>query len=79
VKVKAVTPANPPAHAPSPRVAEAWGERSEPFRYDFRVALHDIDAAGIMFYGHLFRHAHDAYEAFMGAIGFPLERIIAAR
>ena len=78
VKARAGNPANPPAHAPSPRVAEGWGEGSEPFRYDFRVALHDIDAAGIMFYGHLFRHAHDAYEAFMGAIGFPLERIIAA-
>jgi 1,4-dihydroxy-2-naphthoyl-CoA hydrolase len=41
--------------------------------YRFRVRLHDIDAAGVMFYGHLFRHAHDAYESFMDALGFPLD------
>jgi 1,4-dihydroxy-2-naphthoyl-CoA hydrolase len=46
------------------------------FEYRFKVPLHDIDAAGIMFFGHLFRHAHDAYEAFMGAIGFPLDQVI---
>jgi 1,4-dihydroxy-2-naphthoyl-CoA hydrolase len=40
------------------------------------VALHDVDAAGILFFGHLFRHAHDAYEAFMADIGFPLDRLI---
>lgn len=32
-----------------------------------------------MFYGHLFRHAHDAYECFMGEIGWPLDRLIRAR
>jgi 1,4-dihydroxy-2-naphthoyl-CoA hydrolase len=46
------------------------------FEYVFRVRLHDIDAAGIMFFAHLFRHAHDAYEAFMATIGFPLDRVI---
>lgn len=51
---------------------------ANPSRYHFRVALHDIDAAGILFYGHLFRHAHDAYEAFMAGIGFPLAEIIRA-
>lgn len=49
-----------------------------PFSHAFRVSLHDIDAAGAMFYGHLFRHAHDAYEAFMGDIGWPLDRLIRA-
>jgi 1,4-dihydroxy-2-naphthoyl-CoA hydrolase len=49
---------------------------SNPFSYSFSVPLHDIDAAGIMFYGHLFRHAHDAYEAFMRTIGFPLDHIV---
>jgi 1,4-dihydroxy-2-naphthoyl-CoA hydrolase len=44
--------------------------------YRFRVRLHDIDAAGVMFYGHLFRYAHDAYEWLMGALGFPLEGLI---
>ncbi|NCA88828.1 MAG: acyl-CoA thioesterase [Gammaproteobacteria bacterium] len=47
-----------------------------PFRHTFTVRLHDIDAAGILFYGHLFRHAHDAYEAFMTIIGLPLHRLI---
>ena len=46
------------------------------FTHIFPVRLHDIDAAGILFYGHLFRHAHDAYEAFMATIGFPLHRLI---
>lgn len=49
---------------------------SPPFRHPFRVQLHDTDAAGVMFFAHLFRHAHDAYEAFMAALGLPLERLI---
>jgi 1,4-dihydroxy-2-naphthoyl-CoA hydrolase len=48
------------------------------FDHRFRVRLHDIDAAGVMFYGHLFRHAHDAYEGFMSALGFPLDGLIRA-
>ncbi|WP_373506914.1 acyl-CoA thioesterase [Thiocapsa sp.] len=46
------------------------------FAYDFSVRLHDTDAAGRLFFGHLFRHAHDAYEAFMAQVGHPLERLI---
>ncbi|MFB1487153.1 MULTISPECIES: acyl-CoA thioesterase [unclassified Thiocapsa] len=46
------------------------------FAYAFSVRLHDTDAAGRLFFGHLFRHAHDAYEAFMAQIGLPLERLI---
>jgi 1,4-dihydroxy-2-naphthoyl-CoA hydrolase len=42
----------------------------------FRVALHDTDAAGVLFFAHLFRHAHDAYEAWMADIGFPLDSMI---
>ena len=42
----------------------------------FRVALHDTDAAGVLFFAHLFRHAHDAYEEFMAAIGWPLDAMI---
>ncbi|HSQ06210.1 MAG TPA: acyl-CoA thioesterase [Chromatiaceae bacterium] len=44
--------------------------------YSFRVRLHDIDAAGVMFFGHLFRHAHDAYESFMAGLGWPLTDLI---
>jgi 1,4-dihydroxy-2-naphthoyl-CoA hydrolase len=52
---------------------------AEPFTHRFEVALHDIDAAGVMFFGHLFRHAHDAYEAYMARIGFPLDAIVRER
>jgi len=44
----------------------------------FTVALHDTDAAGVLFFAHLFRHAHDAYEALMAAIGWPLPGLIRA-
>lgn len=46
------------------------------FSYAFSVRLHDTDAAGRLFFGHLFRHAHDAYEAFMEQAGLPLARLI---
>jgi 1,4-dihydroxy-2-naphthoyl-CoA hydrolase len=49
----------------------------EPFAYEFRVQLHDTDAAGVLFFGHLFRYLHDAYESFMESIGFPLPELIA--
>lgn len=42
------------------------------YTHAFQVSLHDADPAGILFFAHLFRHAHDAYEAFMAAAGFPL-------
>jgi 1,4-dihydroxy-2-naphthoyl-CoA hydrolase len=45
-------------------------------RYWFRVALHDTDAAGVLFFAHLFRHLHDAYEALMANIDFPVDRMI---
>jgi 1,4-dihydroxy-2-naphthoyl-CoA hydrolase len=47
--------------------------------HGFRVALHDTDAAGVLFYAHLFRHAHDAYEAFMASIGWSLDAMIRGR
>lgn len=46
------------------------------FTSHFRVALHDTDAAGVLFFAHLFRHAHDAYEALMTEIGYPLPALI---
>ncbi len=47
-----------------------------PFTHYFRVALHDTDAAGVLFFAHLFRHAHDAYEAWMTQLGFPLDAML---
>lgn len=49
------------------------------FEHRFTIHLHDTDAAGILFFGHLFRHAHDALETFMTAIGIPLDRMIRDR
>ncbi|MBK5964065.1 thioesterase [Thiocystis minor] len=42
----------------------------------FTIRLHDTDAAGLLFFGHIFRHAHDAFEAFMDTIGFPVDLMI---
>lgn len=47
-----------------------------PFEHVFEVRLHDTDAAGVLFFAHLFRHAHDAYESLMAAAGFPLQYLI---
>ena len=52
---------------------------AEPYAYHLRIRLHDTDAAGVMFYGHLFRHAHDAYESFIEHLGFPLQELIGTR
>lgn len=46
--------------------------------HQFTVRLHDVDAAGILFFAHLFRHAHDAYECFMDARGLALHRLLEA-
>lgn len=47
------------------------------FLYETTVRLHDTDAAGVLFFGHLFRHLHDAYESFMASLGYPLPALIA--
>lgn len=49
---------------------------SGPFEYAFEVRLNDTDAAGVLFFARLFRHAHEAYESLMAAAGFPLKDLI---
>ncbi|MEY6432181.1 acyl-CoA thioesterase [Thioalkalicoccus limnaeus] len=49
------------------------------FVYHHRIRLHDTDAAGLLFFGHLFRHAQDACEAFFDDLGWPLSELIAER
>lgn len=49
-----------------------------PYEYRFRVRLHAVDHAGVMFFPHLFVHAHDAYENFMADLGFDLSTLIEA-
>lgn len=46
------------------------------FTYKTSVKLHHTDAAGLLFFGHQFNMAHDAYESFMEQIGFAFAGII---
>ena len=46
--------------------------------YKFKVPLQETDHAGVMFFAHLFAHAHDAYAWLMESLGFPLHKIIEA-
>jgi 1,4-dihydroxy-2-naphthoyl-CoA hydrolase len=50
--------------------------RQKAFSYPYLAKLHDIDAAGVMFFASYFRLAHDAYEGFMAEIGFSLPELI---
>jgi 1,4-dihydroxy-2-naphthoyl-CoA hydrolase len=47
------------------------------FTYRFRAGLSSTDPAGILFYPELFRHAHDAYEGWMSAMGHGLDIVLA--
>lgn len=46
------------------------------FRHPISVPFQDIDAAGIVFFAHLFRYAHESYEHFMEHIGFSLSHLL---
>ncbi|MCW8933025.1 MAG: acyl-CoA thioesterase [Gammaproteobacteria bacterium] len=35
------------------------------FKYEFTTRIHDIDAAGVVFFARNLYHVHDAYEAFL--------------
>lgn len=47
------------------------------FEHSLTVPFQDIDAAGVVFFAHLFRYAHEAYEQFMQGIGCPLQDLLA--
>lgn len=47
------------------------------FEHRLSVPFQDIDAAGIVFFAHLFRYAHEAYEHFMQQSGCSLQQLIA--
>ena len=49
------------------------------FQHKITVPFQDIDAAGIVFFAHLFRYAHETYEQFMSDIGLSLARILQER
>ncbi len=46
------------------------------FEYRFSVGMSSVDAAGLMFFPELLRHAHDAYEAFMRSLGHELRVVL---
>lgn len=48
------------------------------FEHDFSVRLHDIDAAGIVFFARIIERAHDAYEALLNALGHSIAGYIEA-
>jgi 1,4-dihydroxy-2-naphthoyl-CoA hydrolase len=47
------------------------------YQYRLTVPFQDIDAAGMVFYAHLFRYVHEAYEHFMKAAACPLDEVLA--
>ena len=47
------------------------------YQHKLTVPFQDIDAAGVVFYAHLFRYAHEAYEHFMQRIGCSLHELLA--
>ncbi|MBC8519520.1 MAG: acyl-CoA thioesterase [Gammaproteobacteria bacterium] len=49
------------------------------FSYPHRVQLHEIDGAGLLFYGELFRLTHNAYEEMLFSNNLPLHNIIQQR
>lgn len=48
------------------------------YDYSFRVPLHHVDHAGVLFFANLFIHAHDAWETFMRSLHFDLAQLIDA-
>ncbi|HFD79745.1 MAG TPA: acyl-CoA thioesterase [Gammaproteobacteria bacterium] len=48
------------------------------FTEPFIVPLQDVDAAGVVFFAHAFRYAHETFERFMAHIGHPLPELLGA-
>ena len=46
------------------------------YRHSITIPFQDIDAAGIVFFAHLFRYAHETYEHFMSHIDHSLAQIL---
>lgn len=50
--------------------------KSKTFKYTVTIPFQDIDAAGIVFFTHLLRYAHESYELFMSSIDLSLVDIL---
>ncbi len=46
------------------------------YNYRFRVPMHHVDHAGVLFFANLFLHAHDAWEHFMHSQDADLAQLI---
>jgi 1,4-dihydroxy-2-naphthoyl-CoA hydrolase len=43
------------------------------FVYSVPIRFHEVDSAGIVFFARIFEYHHNAYEAWMRMIGYPLD------
>lgn len=48
------------------------------YTHEFTIRIHDVDAAGIVFFAQYLVFWHDAYEAFLADIGHSIHATIAA-
>lgn len=48
------------------------------FNYPLTTRMHDIDAAGVMFFARFFYHIHDAYEEFLNHHGQSIKHILSS-
>jgi 1,4-dihydroxy-2-naphthoyl-CoA hydrolase len=48
------------------------------FEYRTTVWLHDTDASGRLYFASLLRIAHEAFEAMLGSVGYPVGDILAS-
>lgn len=46
------------------------------YTYDFPIRIHDVDAAGIVFFAKYFTLAHNVYEQFLADIGHSIPQAI---
>ncbi|HEX7879277.1 MAG TPA: thioesterase family protein [Candidatus Eisenbacteria bacterium] len=46
------------------------------YRHDFPIRIHDVDAAGIVFFARYYVLMHDVYESFLADIGFSISDVI---
>lgn len=46
------------------------------FNYSFTTRIHDIDAAGVMFFARYFYHIHDAYEEFLNQRAINIKQLL---
>ncbi|TPW08518.1 MAG: putative thioesterase [bacterium] len=48
------------------------------YRHDFPIRIHDVDAAGIVFFARYYVLMHDVYESFLDSIGFSISSVLNA-